>query len=196
MRGIYRGVLGLLAVLAMSVACSEQSSPVEVGLGAGAEGPAFGKAPATGAIDTVVTLLQRDVPLAAPITVDEVIDRDGGMIQIPEAGLKVHFPAGALTKRTRIAITALEGSGVAYTFEPHGIRFREDVVIDQAYQGTNAFSGGLSHYRGGYFPDVDGVDKLNGKARVTELYPVEVDQLGKKLRFYIKHFSGYLISVG
>jgi hypothetical protein len=196
MRGIYKGVLGLLTVLAISVACSDKSNPTEVGLRTVPEAPAFGKAPATGVVDTVVAILQRDVALPAPITVSEVIDRDGGMIQIPEAGLKVHFPSGALTKRTHISITALEGTAVAYTFEPHGIKFKQEVIIDQAYQGTNAFSGGLAHYRGAYFPDLVGVDKLTGKARVSELFPIEIDQLGKKLRFHVKHFSGYLISVG
>ncbi|MBW3629206.1 MAG: hypothetical protein KY464_07910 [Gemmatimonadetes bacterium] len=161
-----------------------------------AHAPSFGHQEAAGTVDTVVSILQRDVPLAAPVSVTEVIDRDGGMIQLQEGGLKVHFPAGALTRKTRITITALEGSSVAYTFEPHGIKFKEAVTIDQAYQGTNAFAGGLSHYHGAYFPEDDGVDKLTGKARVTELFPIEVDQLGKKLRFKIKHFSGYLISVG
>jgi len=147
-------------------------------------------------VDTVVGILQRDVPLAADIRVEEVIDRDGGMIHIQEAGLKVHFPAGALKRKTRITVTALAGSNVAYTFEPHGIKFGEHVTIDQAFQDTNAFSGGLAHYRGAYFPDILGIDKVSGKARVSELYPVEVDQLGKKIRFHIKHFSGYLVSVG
>ena len=82
--------------------------------------------------------LQRTTPLAAPITVSKVIGADGGTLSIPEAGVTVTVPRGALAQTTTITMTARAGSLVAYDFAPHGITFAKPLVFSQQLRGTNA----------------------------------------------------------
>src|SRR5690348_4757515 len=85
-------------------------------------------APSASLLTTITSLLtvdglQRTTPLAAPITVSKSIGAEGGTLTIPQAGVTVVVPKGALAQSTTITMTARAGSLVAYDFAPHGITF-------------------------------------------------------------------------
>ena len=97
-----------------------------------------------------------------------------------------------------ITVTALKGDEVAYTFQPHGLRFREPVRIEQEFRGTTAEGNRslLEGVEGAYFPSVADLDVANGVASVLEFRPTSVDVTGSKIKFTVDHFSGYLIASG
>lgn len=191
----------LAATAALSYGCGEAAAPLAP------ERPANGLiGDVLGIVTEVltpVTVLQRTDPLAQDIAVSEEIGKDGGTIEIKDAGIKVIFPKNALAppkskKTVVITVTALKGDDVAYTFEPHGIEFREPVRIEQEFKGTNAERNRalIAELEGAYFPSVNYLDPLRGVADVLEFRPTSMDVTGKKIKFTVDHFSGYLIASG
>lgn len=150
-----------------------------------------------------VDVLQRTSPLARDVSVSAEIGKSGGTIEIREAGLKFIVPSNALVppsskKTVTITVTALKGDEVAYTFHPHGLRFRAPVRIEQEFKGTTAEGNRsiLEGVEGAYFPSVADLDAVQGIASVLELRPTSVDVTGSKVKFTVDHFSGYLIATG
>ncbi len=150
-----------------------------------------------------VDVLQRTTPLARDITVSAAIGKSGGTIEIREAGLKFIVPSNALVPPSRqktvtITVTALAGDEIAYTFQPHGLQFREPVRIEQEFRGTTAEGNRslLEGVEGAYFPSVTDLDAVSGVASVMEFRPTSVDVTGSKIKFTTDHFSGYLIASG
>ena len=146
--------------------------------------------------DTVI-VLQRDVALAAPITVTKVIGAEGGRLVVPGTGLTVDFPAGALAAPTPITVTALPGRGVAYEFGPHGITFAKPVTLRQDLEPTvvTRWSANWVELKGGYFKSQDDLLTRLLRAVVSELLPATTDAWNMEVRFDIRHFSGYLVAV-
>ena len=147
---------------------------------------------------TTVTVVQRNTPLASPLTASAVIGILGGQISIPGAGLKVVVPALAVTAPTRITVTAVAGSQVAYEFQPHGLRFLTPLLVTQNLVGTNAYSGGLfpKPLVAGYFQSLADLDPLSNTGLVSELLGVALNLSTKSATFSVFHFSGYLIASG
>ena len=116
-RTLHRTLSVLFGILIVVGGCSEQTTALELQLSGEAafdEGlltDELDAAPAV-AVDTVVSVLRRDVPLERRIQVTRMIGRDGGLIEIPEAGLRVRFRDGSLRERTEITVTALPGRNV------------------------------------------------------------------------------------
>jgi hypothetical protein len=142
----------------------------------------------------VVNVLQRSEPLLHNYAAAGLIGRGGGIIRIPEAGFSITFPPNAVPEPTTVSVTALEGSAVAYTFEPHGLVFNRTPVITQELRGTEAFRNltlvlGLE---GVYFPDETYLSGLT--AIIRETRPTLVDLLAWRMRFEVQHFSGYSVS--
>lgn len=146
----------------------------------------------TNALGLTVNVIQRKTPLAAPITVVKTIGWEGGSLSIPEAGVSVVVPAGALSSPTVITMTARAGSLVAYDFEPHGITFTKPLVFTQDLRGTNA--GLLSTLKLGYYSDPSLLGTTT--AVVTELISGVLNFLTGTFTAPIKHFSGYVVSCG
>ena len=150
--------------------------------------------------DTAI-ILQRTTPLSANLSASAVIGRAGGEISLPLAGVKISFPPGALTQSTTITMTALKGPYVAYEFQPHGIVFQEPVKITQDLAGTGA-SGVvalLNGMHGAYFDqslDLSTVDPSTQQGQVQETQLGYFENNRGKIKFYIGHFSGYLLSCG
>jgi hypothetical protein len=152
---------------------------------------------------TKVSVVTRNTPLAAPISVSKTIGILGGQISIPGAGLKVVVPALALTRSTKIKVTAVAGSQVAYEFEPHGTRFLVPLLVTQDLSHTSAanssgllntlLNGGLV---AGYFSSLSDLNQLDGTALVSELLGVALNLSSKSATFPVFHFSGYLIASG
>ena len=142
---------------------------------------------------TTVTPLLRSRPLASDITASTVVGTLGGSISIPAAGLNVVIPPLAVAPGTRITVTAVAGSNVAYEFEPHGIKFGVPLVATQSLRGTQAQSGGLvdpTSLFAGYFPDA------TRQTTISELLNLNVSVLNQTSVFAIWHFSGYIIATG
>jgi hypothetical protein len=137
----------------------------------------------------------RAVALENDITVTAVIGKNGGTLSIPDAGLTVVVPAGAVQTNTTFKATAVAGRLVAYEFEPHGARFDVPLQFTQDLKKTSvlgALTGTLMN--GAYFTDRDKLNQASGLAAVSEVLPAVTDVLNFRVTFPIKHFSGYLVS--
>jgi hypothetical protein len=142
---------------------------------------------------TTVAPLRRSTPLLANVSASTIVGVLGGSVSVPSAGLNVVIPPLAVAPGTRITVTALAGSNVAYEFQPHGIRFAVPLVATQSLRGTQAQSGSLVNplsLFAGYFPD-----PLN-QTTITELLNVNISLLNQTSVFTIWHFSGYIIATG
>ena len=137
----------------------------------------------------------RNTPLAADISVSAVIGKAGGTISIPDAGLTLVVPPGAVTSNTKFTATALAGRLVAYEFEPHGTKFAVPLQFTQDLRKVSLLGALTSPLMdGAYFTDEDKLNQTLGIAAVTELLPATVDLLRLRVGFPINHFSGYLVS--
>jgi hypothetical protein len=140
--------------------------------------------------------LQRTTTVAAPITRSATITKAGGVIEIPETGLRVEVPANAIPGNTlTITVTALAGKSVAYDFAPHGTVFLKPLVFRQSLvQTTWAQSLLKPTLSGGYFANTSQVNLTTGITLLNEVLPLTV--LQSEARFNIFHFSGYMVSGG
>ena len=138
--------------------------------------------------------LQRTTPLAVPITVSKAIGAEGGTLAIPEAGVTVTVPRGALAATTTITMTARAGTLVAYDFAPHGITFAKPLVFSQQLRGTNATLLSAPLLRLGYYEDANLLTRTGGL--VSELLGGAVNTLTWTFTSTIPHFSGYIVTCG
>jgi hypothetical protein len=156
-------------------------------------------APSASLLTTITSLLtvdglQRTTPLAAPITVSKSIGADGGTLTIPQAGVTVVVPKGALAQPTTITMTARAGSLVAYDFAPHGITFAKPLVFSQQLKGTNASLLTAPFLSLGYYSDASLLTKTGGL--VSELLGGTLNTLTWTFTAPIPHFSGYIVTSG
>ena len=150
----------------------------------------------TGALTSLIGIngLQRTTPLAAPITVTKEIGTEGGTLAIPQAGVTVTVPRGALTTTTTITMTARAGSLVAYDFAPHGVVFAKPLVFSQQLRGTNATLLSAPLLSLGYYEDASLLTKTGGL--VSQLLRGTVNTLSWTFTSSIPHFSGYIVTCG
>ncbi len=140
----------------------------------------------------LVTNVQRSSPLAAPISVQQVVGAAGGTLRIPAAGVTVQVPAGALSSPTLITMTARAGSAVAYDFAPHGITFAKPLVFTQSLSGTNAWVLTAPLLSLGYYPDPSLLGTTT--SLVSELLDGSTNLLTWTFTSHIQHFSGYVLA--
>ena len=145
-------------------------------------------------IDTTITALRWREPLANDVSRSAVIGPAGGSIEIDELGFRFTVPAGAVSAPTNISVTAVAGSVVAYEFEPHGLQFDERATFSQElrYTGLTGLLGIVM--RGAYF-DARSDILPDGTADVSEIIPTRLDLFPLRVRFPVKHFSGYIVAV-
>jgi len=137
----------------------------------------------------------RAVPLQQDISVSAVIGQDGGTISIPDAGLTLVVPPGAVTASTKFTATALAGRLVAYEFEPHGTKFPVPLQFRQDTRKLSILGVVTAPVLdGAYFTDRNKLSQTFGIAAVNEILPATVDLLRLQVGFPINHFSGYLVS--
>lgn len=125
------------------------------------------------------------LPESGPEVVTETIGYQGGIIRLPESGLTVVVPLGALRADTRITVTAPAGDLVGYYFEPHGLEFRRSVTLMQDMQLTDLLS--LKSPSAAYFQG-----ELEPEVRALE--SIALWLLRTLGVFEIDHFSGYVIA--
>jgi hypothetical protein len=154
-------------------------------------------APSASLLTSITSLLtvdglQRTTPLAAPITVSKAIGAEGGTLTIPQAGVTVVVPRGALAQTTTITMTARAGSLIAYDFAPHGITFAKPLVFSQQLKGTNASLLTTPFLQLGYYSDASLLTKTG--ALVSELLGGTINLLTGTFTAPIPHFSGYIVT--
>jgi hypothetical protein len=125
----------------------------------------------------------------------------GGSLQIPEAGLLVVFPAGAVSRNLVISVKAQRGKDIVYFFEPHGTQFSVPITIAQQLSVTTyAKKNGEKRPEilGGYLlhgeQDVDG----QGNGSFSETFPTSYGNHANHayVVFTTSHFSGYALASG
>ena len=132
--------------------------------------------------------------------VSQTIDQFGGTISIPQTGLTIEFPAGAVSSAVTITVTA-DARYVAYRMEPAGTQFGKDVRVTQPLAATSVFGLPLgSGLYAAYITD-DGVD-LSGSLPVLEILPSNtvfslLSPLLPQVEVWtIRHFSRYILASG
>ena len=151
-------------------------------------------------LDLQLTAATWKQQLDGPIAVSQTIDQSGGTISIPQTGLTIDFPAGAVTSAVVITVTA-DTKYVAYKMEPAGTQFLKDVRVTQQLNTTSVFGLPLtSALYAAYIAD-DGVD-LSGALPVLELEPSTtifslLSPLFPQTEVWtIRHFSRYILASG
>jgi hypothetical protein len=192
--------VGGLALALMLVGCSadEVASPTQMkAVPADAQSGLLGGVlgTVTGVLNLTTTdAVQRTKPLAAPITVTKEIGYYGGTLSIPEAGVTVTVPRGALMRTTTITMTARAGSLLAYDFSPTGTTFYKPLVFNQSLAGTNVTLLQVPLLRLGYYSDPGLLGQLT--ATVSELLGGVTNLLSWTFTAPINHFSGYVVICG
>jgi len=191
-----RGAL-MAASLLIVAGCSVETTAPSRASGASPDllGGVMGTA--TGLVKTTLTQvsgLRRNAPLAAAITVTQTIGASGGTLSIPQAGVTVTVPAGAVAGPTMFTMTARAGSIVAYDFAPHGVVFAKPLVFNQSLTGTSATLLNTPLLELGYYADPSQL--LPGGGMLSELTSGVVNLLDWSFTANIKHFSGYMVGCG
>ena len=134
------------------------------------------------------------------IKVSRIIDQSGGTITIPETGLTLSFPAGAVAAPITVVVTA-DAQYVAYKMEPTGTQFLKEVTATQLLNTTTLSGSPLrSQLYAAYIAD-DSVN-LSGKVPVLEIEPsttifsVLSPLLPQAHVWTIRHFSRYMLASG
>ena len=192
--------IGVLALALTLAACSADQATAPTPMQAPAGDPSASLlggllGTVTGALNlTTNEAVQRTTPLAAPITVTREIGYNGGTLSIPEAGVTVMVPRGALTRTTTITMTARAGSLLAYDFSPTGTTFYKPLVFNQSLRGTNVNLLQVPFLRLGYYSDPGLLGEVT--AVVSDLLGGVVNLLDWSFTAPIKHFSGYIVICG
>jgi hypothetical protein len=146
-------------------------------------------------------LIKRSKNLASDVAARATITPGGGILTIPEAGLLLVFPRGAVSKNLVVTATANRGKEVVYSLEPHGTTFNLPIAIAQltsltTYEKKSGETKPQLH--GGYLlngpSDIDGL----GSASFSETFPAALaDRAGGTYAyFYTYHFSSYALASG
>ncbi|MEP6992425.1 MAG: hypothetical protein ABJA80_15945 [bacterium] len=193
--------IGMLAVAGLAFVAGCSSEPTNPAPVSTAAIPSAGSRDLLGGLTqtltgtlTSVAGVQRTTPLASNITVSQTIGYAGGTLSIPAAGVKVTIPVGALSSPTLITMTARSGSLLAYDFAPHGITFAKPLVFTQSLSGTSASLLTAPLLQLGYYSDPSLLTAVGGL--VSELIGGTVNLLSWTFTSNIRHFSGYMVSMG
>ena len=209
MRLHHRSLLALTVAGVGIAACVDSATSPATRFSPSARGPELIRIKATDSLMRVTDItysdtglvLKRLTPLDSDISVSAVIGPDGGSIKITQAGGKIDIPAGALSAPTTITMTALAGPNVAYEFQPHGLTFAQPVKVQQDLRTTwaSVYPQLLGIAHGAYYDqslDSSFVDpgKLLVQVKEHEIGYLETN--ATQLKFYVGHFSGYVLLCG
>jgi hypothetical protein len=157
------------------------------------------KGSTTDASHTELRALWWDKKHKNQVRVSKTIGQLGGTISIPETGLTMVFPAGAVASPLQITVTADEDY-VAYKMDPAGTTFLQDVVVTQSLASTELKAQTLrSQLFAAYIAD-DRL-KLSGKVPVLEIEPSHtifstISRVPIAHVWIIRHFSRYMLASG
>jgi hypothetical protein len=146
-------------------------------------------------------VVHRRKALDTDLSVTVTIGPRGGSLSIPDAGLTLLFPRGALTSDVSITAYAYAGHRVVYDFEPHGLVFNVPVIVMQRLRGTslNVKPRNRQNVWGGYMPlgiaDVDPSDTGSFSQVFPGSYAGATPEQAYAF-FSTTHFSGYAMASG
>lgn len=138
--------------------------------------------------------------LQNPVSVSKTIDAAGGTITIPQTGLTVSVPAGAVAAPITITITA-DVRYVAYRMDPAGTQFLKDVTVTQLLNSTTLAGKPLSATLYAAYIADDSVS-LSGNVPAIEIEPsttifsVLSPLIPQAQVWIIRHFSRYMLASG
>jgi hypothetical protein len=147
-------------------------------------------------------VLKRASRLRNPVSATATITPDGGVLELPEAGLVLYFPAGALSRTTTISATALEGKRVVYDFQPHGLVFATPIYVAQSLAHTELNTARARAKRpyvwGGYLTNGERDILADDSAIFAETFDAYYSGTDNEARavFTTTHFSGYAFGSG
>lgn len=143
-----------------------------------------------------VKALSRDTAIKVAYTRSFTFDKKGGSIDMPETGLRVDVPAGAIPGSTlTIVVTALPGKSIAYDFQPHGTVFLMPLTFRHDLSNTSWDKSLIKGVvNGGYFKSTSQLNLSSGTGLLDELLGANI--VKKEVSFSVKHFSGYMVSGG
>lgn len=184
-----------LAVLA--TACSDASQSAPSARTVAPQQPSL----SAGAAASVAHSARRARPLSHDVRATVTIDAQrGGTLSVPEAGLTVVVPPGALPagqSSLELSVTAYAGSQLAYEFEPSGTQFTRPITVRQDI-AMLADAGLLGTRRApelGYFRAKSDLHANTGTAQTYERLVGSV-ATGTDIAFDVWHFSGYIVVWG
>ena len=187
--------LSLLAGVALFAACSSDSTSLPTAPNASlSKAPVKGLLGVTAAALALATGAQRTTALPSSLTVTQAIGVNGGTLSIPQAGVTITVPAGALAVTTVISMTARAGTVIAYDFAPHGTTFAKPLVFTQALAGTNVPPVLAPLLTLGYYADPSYLTTLG--ASVSEFISGSSNLVNASFTSSISHFSGYMVACG
>jgi hypothetical protein len=132
--------------------------------------------------------------------VTKTIDASGGTISIPETGLTMSFPQGAVAAPIIITVTS-DAQYVAYKMEPAGTQFLKDVTVTQSLATTEVAGQPLKNQISAAYIADDNVS-LRGMVPVSEIMPSSTTFSSGSPPiplfhvWIIKHFSRYMLASG
>ncbi|MFL5522645.1 MAG: hypothetical protein ACJ8AF_00910 [Gemmatimonadaceae bacterium] len=192
--------LAALSGAVILASCSDPVAPYADGSGGISDNrgsqPGLGSPTSGAGLDVRAVWWSRD---HKNLQVSKTIGPSGGVISIPETGLTMSFPAGALTSTLTITVTPDE-QYVAYKMEPAGTQFLKDVTVTQSLSATSLSGAPLrSQLYAAYIAD-DSVN-LSGKVPVLEIEPSKtifspLSGLPDAQVWVIRHFSRYMLASG
>ena len=135
--------------------------------------------------------------LSTVAQVSGTIDQSGGVLTIPETGLKIEFPAGALSGPLTITVTA-DQRYVAYRMDPAGTQFLKDVTVTQTLSNTTISGQPLQRQLYATYIADDSLS-LSGRVPVIEIEPSKTvfypnSLLPQAHVWIIRHFSRYMLA--
>jgi hypothetical protein len=169
---------------------------------------------ATSELDRVVTttaahtyiargeIVKRTGNLHEDITATAAITPDGGSLSLPEAGLVLVFPRGAVSQTVQVTATALKGKRLVYDFQPHGLVFNTPIDVAQQLRGTELNATRAQKKRldvwAGYLSRGTADILIDGSANFSETFDASYHGTGSETLavFMTTHFSGYAMASG
>jgi hypothetical protein len=185
-----------LAGAVLIASCGTDAAAPDVTGPSGQSDPAL-SGPATDAAGREFHALWWGHSLSSGVQVSKTIDQSGGVLTIPETGLTMDFPAGAVSGPITITVTA-DQDYVAYKMDPAGTKFLQDVTVTQSLSNTTISGQPLqSQLYATYIAD-DSVS-LSGRVPVIEIEPSKTvfypnSSLPQSHVWIIRHFSRYMLA--
>lgn len=173
---------GALACALILSACSADQTTAPAIAGSANEQRVAGVVDADRASELVV--VSRNTPLGRYLTASKVIGAAGGTIAIPDAGVTITIPAGALETATFVSVTARPGHAVAYDIKPYGLQFAKPVVFEQTLRNTDARPAGIS------------LSPQNRSGSLSAGISGTIDELTDTFTTTVDRASGYIMSCG
>jgi hypothetical protein len=117
------------------------------------------------------------------------------VLALPAAGLRVVFPAGAVSAPVAITVRTASSGRVAYDFAPHGLTFAAPVRVEQSV-AREAAAGRLPPDLVASYVAAGFTDSRDGVHTADEVSAVEVSGDAGIAAFAVHHFSGYQLASG